>query len=128
MTDAIAAKSPWHLWLVGALSFLWNTAALVFAADAFMRGEPPEVSHIAWLVGAAAGTAGAILLLMKRPAAVGLLAVAFLSTIVSLLLPFVLEEVANADPLVTVITITVYALGTGLPYLYARGIKASVLR
>ena len=29
MTDAIAQKSPWHLWVVGGVSLLWNAGGIM---------------------------------------------------------------------------------------------------
>ncbi|MHA7819115.1 MAG: hypothetical protein ACX930_05660 [Erythrobacter sp.] len=74
-------KAPWHLWVCGVLSVLWNgfgcyiyTMAMIRDPDT-LAGAPPEMvaalhaapawSHAVWAFGVWGGLAGSLLLLAR---------------------------------------------------------------
>ena len=104
-TDAIAAKTPIHLWIVGVLTTLWNAFG---AYDYFMtrtKGAAyitqmmpgvdgtgymayinafPIVVSIGWALGVWVGLAGSILLLMRSRWAVPALLISFVGAVAGL--------------------------------------------
>ena len=75
-------STPWHLWVLGAVSLLWNGmgtflwGGTTFSPDTFLADLPadhrayvaslPFWSTITWGAGVLGGTAGAILLLLRQ--------------------------------------------------------------
>lgn len=88
MTDAItpAPKTPWHLWVVGVVSLLWNcVGAMDFTmteirSEAYLKAFTPEQLAyfngfplwvvFAWGVATWGSVAGSLLLLLRRRQAV----------------------------------------------------------
>ncbi len=80
LSEAPAARSPWHLWLVGTLSLLWNGFgtfdffATVTHLAPYMSQFPqamlnylatlPPWMWIVWFIGVVGGFAGSVLLLL----------------------------------------------------------------
>ena len=138
MTDAspTAQRTPWHLWLVGALGLLWNAVGVFdylmtqTQNESYMRRFTPEqleslYAFPTWLVGSWAlavwgGALGALVVLLKRRLAVPVLLVSLLAMVVTAIHNFV-----SADGLYAtggtapgfVLLIFVVALGL---WLYAR--------
>ena len=99
MSEAKAVKTPIHLWIVGVLALLWNaTGALDYVMtetknEAYMAQFTPQQLEFfygfpAWLVAFWAiavwgGVLGAILLLLRKKLAVPVLAVSFVSMVVT---------------------------------------------
>lgn len=88
MADATTppTKTPWHLWVVGALSLLWNAGGVVDFTmtqtrnEAYMKAFAPEQLAyfygfplwviVAWGVATWGSMAGSLLLLLRRKLAV----------------------------------------------------------
>lgn len=122
MDDSI--KTPWHLWVVGGVTLLWNGfGAFDFAAtighfEAYLQNFPPETldyvySYPAWMfvvwgIGTWGGAVGSVLLLMRKQLALPVLgaslAAALLSTLVGLFSD-VPENMSNPALSVTIIGI-----------------------
>ena len=82
----VANKTPWHLWLVGVLSLLWNAfgcyiyAMTMMRDPALMAQAPPEMraaiesapawANAFWAFGVWGALLGSILLLLRRAWAV----------------------------------------------------------
>jgi len=95
-----AAKTPWHLWVVGAVSLLWNAmGALDFTMtqlknEAYLKALTPEQlayianfplwAVLAWGVGTWGSLVGSLLLLARKGLAYHL----FLASFVGMLLTF----------------------------------------
>jgi hypothetical protein len=105
MQQAVSARTPAHLWIVGILSFLWNCfgaydyvmsnmrnmdylksampgvdpAAALAWMDAF-----PIYAKVGWALGVWGGLLGAILLLMRSRYAVWAFAVSMLGIVLSI--------------------------------------------
>ncbi len=127
---------PWHLWLVGILGFLWN---LVGAFDYFStqtRSEsymsqftPGQLEYFYgfpawvvafWAVAVWGGVLGALLLLLRKRLAAGVLLVSFLAMIVTSIHNFFLSnaiEVLGGPGLA--FTVLIFGVALGL-WLYAR--------
>lgn len=116
MNDAPAARTPWHLWLVGTLALFWNGFG-VFDFVATVTHFAPYVSQfpqglldyiatlpawmwIVWFVGVFGAFAGSVLLLLRRrgtvPAFAASLLGALISAIISVVRPAPAGTGANA--------------------------------
>lgn len=82
--DVSAARTPWHLWVVGVVSLLWNSfgaydytmshlqgeayyraSKMSDAQIAFMTTGYPTWMHAVWAIGVWGSVAGSILLLLR---------------------------------------------------------------
>ncbi|MDX8358813.1 hypothetical protein [Sphingopyxis terrae] len=145
MTDA--AKTPWHLWVVGGLSLLWNLFPAVDFTLTNMQNEfwlsqyndaqrafflaTPLWANIGWALGGFGSFAGSLLLLLRSRYA----PTAFIVSAVGLAIVSYYQLVQNGDrmkqllgdiPLYSTIIIWVVLLAL---LFYARAMKAKgVLR
>lgn len=101
MTDG--TKTPWHLWLVGVLSLLWNAfggydfVMTNTQGETYMRGmgmtQPmidyfnamPTWMYVPWTLGVWGAVAGSILLLLRTRWAVHAFALSLIGAVVSLI-------------------------------------------
>lgn len=102
-TAAPAARTPWHLWVVGVISLLWNAfGAFDFImtttrGEAYMRASGfdqamidyymamPSWMYGPWVLGVWGAVAGSILLLMRHRLAVWAFALSLLGAVGSLM-------------------------------------------
>jgi hypothetical protein len=130
-------RTPWHLWVVGVLAILWNSGGAYdylmtqTQNEAYMSNFSPEQLEFfygfpSWLVAFWAiavwgGVLGAVLLLLRKKLAVGVLLVSFLSMVVTTIHNFGLsnglEVMGGPGELALSASIFVFAL---LLYLYAK--------
>lgn len=105
-------RAPWHLWVVGGLSLLWNAmGAFDYTMTqtrnaAYLEGFTPEqldyfLGFPAWVVffwalAVWGSVAGSLLLLLRRAPAVPVLAVSFLSMLVVTVQNYLLSETSPA--------------------------------
>ena len=136
--EAVAthAPRPWHLWLVGILGILWNSVgAFDYLAtqtrnESYMGRFTPEQLEFFygfpswvvafWALAVWGGVLGALLLLLRKRLAAGVLLISFLSMIVTSIHNFVFSnglEVLGGTGMVFTGLIFVFALGL---WLYAR--------
>ena len=99
MASTVAARTPAHLWIVGALALLWNAFGsydyvMTQAGDAAYLSQYPaeQIAYFEslpawltafWAIGVWGGLAGAILLLARRRLAVHAFAASVLGIVVS---------------------------------------------
>ena len=140
MSDAMAVQPeprPWHLWVVGILGLLWN---LVGAFDYLMtqtqneaymsQFTPEQLAYFygfpawvvaTWAVAVWGGVLGALLLLLRKRLAVGVLLVSFLAMVVTSVYNFLLSDgleiMGGTGPLLFTALVFIVALGL---WLYAR--------
>jgi uncharacterized membrane protein YeaQ/YmgE (transglycosylase-associated protein family) len=107
-STAQPAKTPWHLWVVGGLSLLWN---LVGAFDFFMtqtKNEaylkaftPEQLAYFsgfpwwvvaAWALGTWGSSLGSLLLLVRRSVAVQVLGASLVGFVLTTLYTYVLSD------------------------------------
>jgi hypothetical protein len=103
MTDAsMTTRTPWHLWVVGVVSLLWNgfggydfimtttQGEAYFRASGFDQAmidyynAMPTWMYVPWVLGVWGAVAGSILLLMRSRFAVHAFALSLLGALVSL--------------------------------------------
>lgn len=145
MTDAV--KTPWHLWVVGALSLLINAfpavdftltnlqnefwlSPLTAAQRSFILGAPLW-SDICWALGGFGAFIGSLLLLMRSRHAV----TAFILSIVGLAGSTIYQHVLNGaltrqlfENVALFVTLTIWVIMLALLF-YARAMaKRGVLR
>ena len=103
MTDtSMTTRTPWHLWVVGVLSLLWNgfggydfimtttQGEAYFRASGFDQAmidyynAMPTWMYAPWILGVWGAVAGSILLLMRSRFAVPAFALSLLGALVSL--------------------------------------------
>lgn len=121
-------RTPWHLWVIGGVSLLWNSfgafdfAATVTHFDAWLQNFPPEIldyvysqpvwMFVLWGIGTWGGAIGSILLLMRKAAAVQVLVASLLAASLSTLAGLVNEvPEAMSNP---ALTIGIMVCATGL--------------
>ena len=110
MTDTMKAATPWHLWLVGLLSLLWNSFGCVDYTMTQMRQDEwfaqmgmtaaqleyfnamPAWTHAAWAIGVWGGALGAILLLLRRKWAMPVFVMSFLGWLAGAIYAFALSD------------------------------------
>ena len=142
-----AVKAPWHLWLVGILSLLWN---LMGAADYLMAKmqtaeyvammSPEQAGYFnslpawitgVWAIGVFGAVLGSALLLARRKWAVELFAASLAAMIVNLLHGFFLAKISLSDiagPVENAFSAALFVIASGLLYYAYRQRGAGVLR
>ena len=135
-----AGRTPWHLWVVGIVGLLWNSVgAFDYVAtqtrnESYMSQFTPEQLEFFygfpswvvafWAIAVWGGLLGAILLLLRKRFAVGVLLVSFLSMVVTSIHNFGLsnglEVMGGAGAAFSVL---IFAIAIGL-WLYARAMAA----
>ncbi|WP_420471758.1 MULTISPECIES: hypothetical protein [unclassified Brevundimonas] len=102
-TNTMTVKTPWHLWVVGVLSLLWNGFGGFDFIQTTTRGEAymreagfdqamidyylamPNWMYVPWVLGVWGAVIGSILLLVRRKWAVHAFGLSFLGALVSLI-------------------------------------------
>lgn len=136
------AHAPWHLWLVGVLTLLFNAmgvlsytmtklgklAELGMAPDqiAFMNAYPAWASAF-WAFGVWGAFAGSVLLLLRSKLAVAAMAVATVGLIGTTVYNYALIEVP-ADMEAPVLDAAIWAVTLFLLFYARRMAQAGVLR
>jgi hypothetical protein len=107
-TASLPAKTPWHLWVVGIVSILWNSAGVVdftlteLKNEAYLKQFTPEQlacvagfplwAVAAWGAGVYGGLGGTILLLLRRRWAVPVFLASVAGVILTSLYSYVLSD------------------------------------
>ena len=102
MTDTMTTRTPWHLWVVGVISLLWNAFGGYDFVMSVTRGETywraagmtdamvayynamPTWMYVPWVLGVWGAVAGSILLLMRNKLAVPAFGLSLLGAVGSL--------------------------------------------
>lgn len=144
MNDATVGppKAPWHLWLVGVLTLLFNamgiasymTTKLGLLADmgmtpeqiAFMDSYPAWVSAL-WALGVWGAFAGSVLLLLRSRFTVAAMIVALIGLIGVTFYHYVLIEVP-ADLQAPALDVAIWAVTLFLLFYARRMVAAGVLK
>jgi hypothetical protein len=114
MTDTtMTVRTPWHLWVVGIVSLLWNGFGAFDFVNTTTRGEAymremkfdqamidyfiamPNWMYVPWILGVWGALLGSILLLLRNRLAVPVFALSLLGAVVSL----VYGQFINPPPL-----------------------------
>ncbi len=141
--SGLVAKTPWHLWVVGGLSVLWNAfgcfdfTMTMTKNAAYLEPYPQEMLDywlnmpiwrwILWGIGVIGGLAGSIALLLRRKLAYPLLFASFLAAAVSMSVSYADKDAPSMEgQLAMSLVIVAIAL---LLALYARWLsRRDVLR
>jgi hypothetical protein len=129
MTDtSMTTRTPWHLWLVGVLSLLWNGFGAYDFIMSTTQGETywrasgmnqamidyynamPAWMYAPWIVGVWGAVLGSILLLMRNRLAVPVFALSLLGAIVSLLYGAVIDKAPPPPPEMAMMTWMPYVI------------------
>ena len=146
MQQAVSARAPVHLWIVGILSLLWNGYACydyfmtVSHNQAYLSQMPADqLAYLdtlpAWLTGTWAlgvwgGLAGALLLLMRSRHAVSAFAVSLLGVIVTFGYQFLTTQMpaSMTEGAMAAIPIVIFVIALALLW-YSRSVeKQGLLR
>lgn len=102
-TNSMTIRTPWHLWVVGALSLLWSAVGAFDFFNTTTRGEAyfresgmsqpmidyfnamPAWMYVPWTLGVWGAVLGSILLLARHKLAVPVFALSLLGAAVSLI-------------------------------------------
>lgn len=107
-TTAPAGKTPWHLWVVGIVSLLWNAIGAMdfimthIKPDVWLKSFTPEQvgyiqgfplwSVVAWGVGTMGSFLGSVLLLLRQGAAFHLFAASLVGALFTSLYSYGLSD------------------------------------
>lgn len=146
-TDAGRSTTPWHLWVVGILSLLWNGyggydyTMSQLQGDAYYRASGMTDAQIAyfhayptwmiavWAIGVWGSVLGSILLLARSRWAFHAFVVSLAAVLVSLLYAYVLKPQADAMTGMTTMMQAVITIACGLFAYYSWAMtKRGVLR
>lgn len=117
MTDAsMTTRTPWHLWVVGVVSLLWNAfggydfimsmtqretywkaSGMTDAMIAYYNAMPTWM-YAPWVLGVWGAVAGSVLLLMRSRYAVHAFALSLVGAVVSLLYGTVIDKAPPPPP------------------------------
>ncbi|MBY5920381.1 hypothetical protein [Ferrimonas balearica] len=130
-------KTPWHLWVVGVLSLLWNLmgamdylmtqtrnseymSQFTEAQLAFFYGFPTWVVT-AWAIAVWGGVLGSVLLLMRKAAAAPVFLISLLAMVLTTIHNFVLEDglAVMGDSVALAFTATIFVVALML-WLYSK--------
>jgi hypothetical protein len=148
MTDiGLTTKTPWHLWVIGAVSLLWNGFGCFDFVNSATRGAEyyrqmkmpeqaialmqsyPSWMWIVWFVGVFGGLAGAILLLMRRRWAFEAWAASLAGAVISLIYCAFLSDMIGALGVGAIVMPVVIVVICALLLWYAHAMrKRGVLR
>ena len=142
MTDPTtpSTKTPWHLWVVGVISLLWNaTGCMDFTMtqmrnEAYMKAFTPEQLAFfygfplwvvaAWGIATWGGAVGSLLLLFRKRLAVHLFLASLLGMVLTTIHNFVLSDglkvMKGAEALLFSVAILVIGV---LLWVYARAMR-----
>ena len=131
-------RTPWHLWLVGVVSLLWNAmgafdySATQLRLDTYLANFTPEQLayftgfpawvDASWAIAVWFSVLGSLALLMRRGAAVALFLISFIALVVTSVHNFLLGDVSMteiAGPEALYFTGAIYAVALALLF-YAR--------
>lgn len=112
MTDGQSTARPWHLWVVGVLSLLWNCGGVIDYtmsktrnADYLTSFSPEALAwfdgfpiwmNIAWALGVWGALAGSILLLLRSRWAVHAFAVSLAGLVVGTIYQFGVSDMPES--------------------------------
>ena len=142
-----AGRTPWHLWVVGVPSLLWNGFGCYDYTMTNLRGEAhlrdfgftdaqiayfnglPAWMTAAWAIGVWGGLLGSLLLLLRRKLAVPAFAVSLLAVVASLIHGFLLSDMAEVmGTQASVMQVVIFVLAAFLLWYSSRMAKRGVLR
>lgn len=105
-----AARAPWHLWVVGVLSLLWNGFGVFDFVSSMTGGEEylrgmgmtdaqiayfnamPPWTYLFWVLGVFGAEAGSVLLLLRRRWALPAFVISLIGLLGSLVYSFLLSD------------------------------------
>lgn len=124
---AVDTKTPWHLWVVGVISLLWNgfgatdftmTVAARDAWFAMMGMTAPQIAQfdalpgwmwIAWAFGVYGAIIGSLLLLLRRKLAVQAFGLSILGALASLIYHAFLAGPGGPGPIFPAVIVVIAA-------------------
>ena len=144
--DSGKVRAPWHLWVIGVVTLLWNAMGAFdylmtqtqneqymssFTAEQleFFYGFPLWV-NAAWAIAVWGGVLGSLLLLLRKGLAALVFLVSWLAMVVTSFHNFVLSNGFEimGDPFSLIFTVVIFLVALAL-YLYARAMrKTGVIR
>jgi len=106
-------KTPWHIWLVGVVTLLWNAMGLLDFVMANFQTEPytaqmteaqvaffngfPFWAVVSWGIAVFAAVAGSVLILLRNKLAVPIFLVALVAMLITSVHNYGLSEVKITD-------------------------------
>jgi hypothetical protein len=127
-TTSMTVRTPWHLWVVGVVSLLWNAfggydfvmsltqretywraSGMTDAMIAYYNAMPTWM-YVPWVLGVWGAVAGSILLLMRSRWAVHAFVLSLLGAVVSLLYGAVIDKAPPPPPEMAAMTYMPYVI------------------
>lgn len=127
-TTSMTTRTPWHLWVVGVVSLLWNAFGGYDFIMSTTQGETywrasgmsqamvdyynamPVWMYVPWVLGVWGAVAGSVLLLMRSRFALHAFALSLLGAIVSLLYGTVIDKAPAPPPEMAMMTWMPYVI------------------
>lgn len=145
--NGLARKAPWHLWVVGVISLLWNAIGVWDYTQTRLRGMDylksmgsdeaamayidsfPLWADIAWALGVWGAFGGSVLLLLRSRFATIAFALSLLGAIASNIYPFMSEPPAvMQSAMARVFAIVIVVIAAALLWYSRKQAAAGVLR
>jgi uncharacterized membrane protein YeaQ/YmgE (transglycosylase-associated protein family) len=127
-TTSMTTRTPWHLWVVGVVSLLWNAFGGYDFIMSTTQGETywrasgmsqamvdyynamPVWMYVPWVLGVWGAVAGSVLLLMRSRFALHAFALSLLGAVVSLLYGTVIDKAPAPPPEMAMMTWMPYVI------------------
>jgi hypothetical protein len=127
-TTAMTVRTPWHLWVVGVVSLLWNAFGGYDFVMSVTQGETywrasgmtdamvayynamPTWMYLPWVLGVWGAVGGSILLLMRSRFAVHAFALSLLGAAVSLIYGLFIDKAPPPPPEMAMMTYMPYVI------------------
>ena len=146
-TTAPAGKTPWHLWVVGILSLLWNIVGVVdytmtqTGNEAYLKGLTSDQLEyldsfpiwvvVAWGIAVWGGLLGSTLILLRRSAALHLFVASLVGMVLTNIYSHILSdgrEIMGGGAGAVIFNAVIFVIGV-LLLLYSRSMcKRGALR
>lgn len=134
-------KTPWHIWVIGIITLLWNTGGfydfvmMQTQNQNYLAGLPqvqrdffhqfPIWAHITWAIGVIGAVLGSVLLLLRRAWAVPVFAASLAGMVATTIHNLFVASPSALDLMgmgAVIFSIMIFVVAVGL-WLYARAMR-----
>jgi hypothetical protein len=139
--SAAAVRTPWHVWVVGVLTLLWNAVGALDYVMTQTRNQPylkeftpeqldyffgfPAWVVACWAIGVWGGVLGSLLLLLRQRLAMPVFVVSFVAMVCTTIYNFVLSNGMEmmGGPGALILSAVIFLIALALVF-YSRALRA----